>query len=175
MNYKELSQVLNEPQKIQDGAEQSMEALINELIAEEYIQWYQYFTVYLYLVGTPNANEIADKFRQWADDELHDHAERLMNRLNELNMQFTLLTPESWASASTAPLNVAPVTDVINQLRINKDSEMHAITRYQGAIRVAEAMDDTTTADLFKHILADEEEHHSDILDFIQNLQTLNI
>ena len=57
-------------------------------------------------------------------------------------------------------------------LAINGEAETKAIQQYQQVIELAESLKDYTTRDILKKILADEEQHLSEINDFIKDINS---
>lgn len=171
MNFKRLKEKLSWPQKISDSTE-TIIAELNSLLAEEFQAWYQYYIVAPFLVGNERAS-IQEFFNETAKDELDDHATKLINRINELNAPCVLATPESWKEMAVSKFMTGDY-DVINQLNLNRQAEIDAIAHYQRVIEIAETIKDYTTRDILKEILADEEQHLSELNDFLKDLgQTL--
>ena len=141
---------------------------LNSLLAEEFQAWYQYYIVAPFLHGC-DRESVQEFFQEAADDELNDHASKLLNRLNELNQDCTVIpTPDSWKLAATSKFGVAPM-DVMSQLSLNVKAEQEAIEHYQKVIVLAEQLQDHTTYDMLKEILADEEQHLSELNDFLKD------
>lgn len=166
MNYKDIAERLN-PKRITDSTDTLIYEL-NSLLAEEFQAWYQYFITAQYLFGNERTN-IKEFFEEAADDELNDHAKKIINRLNELGVDCQLVSPLTWSEYAKSKFVTADLS-VKSQLEINKQSELEAIVHYQEVIEIAESLKDYTTRDILKKILADEEEHLSDLNDFIKDL-----
>lgn len=167
MNYKVLSTV--SLKRISDSNDDLIYEL-NSLLAEEFQAWYQYYITYQFLVGNERTS-VAEFFEETADDELNDHANSLIKRINELGSECLLLTPDTWKEYSEAKFLTSDLS-VGSQLEINKTAEESAIEHYQRVIELAESLKDYTTRDILKKILADEEEHLSEINDFINDIQS---
>lgn len=170
MNLKNVKEQLPGQVKIGDEAQATIIVELNSLLAEEFQAWYQYFIVAPFLVGDMRP-EIQEFFIKTADDELNDHAQLLINRINELNGECLLKTPESWKHLADIDFLLAGL-DVKSQLVINGEAETKAIQHYQQAIELAESLKDYTTRDILKKILADEEQHLSEINDFIKDIHS---
>ena len=170
MNLKNVKEQLPGQVKIGDEAQATIIVELNSLLAEEFQAWYQYFIVAPFLVGDMRP-EIQEFFIKTADDELNDHAQLLINRINELNGECLLKTPESWKQFAYADFLLAGL-DVNSQLAINGEAEIKAIQHYQQVIELAESLKDYTTRDILKKILADEEQHLSEINDFIKDIHS---
>ena len=145
-------------------------AELNSLLAEEFQAWYQYYIVAPFLFGNERS-AIQAEFMKLADDELNDHATQLIDRINELGGECVLKTPETWKSVASLDFLQAPL-DVASQLQINRVAELGAIEHYKRAIELAEQVKDEVSKDIFKRILADEEEHLSELNDFIKDINT---
>lgn len=168
MNFKKLNL---SKQRISDAVGDLIAELVS-LLAEEYQAWYNYRLIQPYLQGLERSS-VSDKFVELAKDELDDHANKLLNRLAELNYGPVLLTPLSWHEYSTINDN-CDSTIVIDQLYFNRDLEIKAIEHYNKVIQVALYYSDFVTSDLLKSILADEENHLNILNDFINDFNTVN-
>lgn len=152
--------------KVKDSA--SIREALRQLLAEEITAWYAYWIVSPFLVGNERPS-VEKFFQETADDELNDHANKLINRLNELNCPTGLDDINALTLVATAVPAVGEY-NVVTQLNINKEAEEHAIEHYTQVIALAEQTKDYTTAELLKEILADEEQHLSDINDFLNDI-----
>lgn len=173
MNFKQISGILPHSVKITDS-ENSLEYELNSLLAEEYQAWYQYLSVYPFLSGKERPS-IQGHFNTFAIDELHDHAEKLLNRLNELNLICYLTTPESWKDYAQSKFVVSNPLNITECLTNNLASEDEAIAHYKRVIDLAESLEDVTTVELLRDILADEEQHKSELQDFINDINSANV
>lgn len=169
MNFSKISELYD--RHIVDGFNSGSDIVteLNSLLAEEFIAWYQYYVVIPFLSG-PERESVANKFKELADDELEDHATKLINRLNELGYSCALTTPDTWKDyakmkASTAELRVDA------QLALNIAAEEAAINHYTEVYNLATSLGDIVTADLLKEILADEQNHLSELNDFMKDLK----
>lgn len=169
MNYKQVSEVYQKQLRITDS-DSSLEYELNSLLAEEYQAWYQYWSVFMFLKGEERPS-IQSAFDEYGNDELNDHAKKLMNRLSELSMPCYLSTPESWKEYAQSSFVADQLSMSIEGcLTANLNSEQDAIDHYSRVIALAESQGDYTTAELLKGILADEEEHKAGLQDFINDL-----
>lgn len=162
---------LKERKRVTDSTE-TLVLELNSLLAEEFQAWYQYFVVAPFIAGSERPN-IQEFFIDTAKDELDDHATKLINRINELGASCVLATPESWKEYAKAGFMVAN-NDVASQLILNQKAEMDAIAHYQQVIELAESIKDYTTKDILKKILADEEQHLSELNEFINDIKIQN-
>lgn len=165
MDLKKLS---NSTKSVRIADTTQILAQLNSLLAEEFQAWYQYYIVAPFVFGNERTS-VQSTFLKNADDELNDHAKLLIDRINELGGECVLATPETWRSVATLPFETAPL-DVKSQLDINIRAEQGAIDHYKSAIELAGSLNDVTTQDILKKILADEEEHLSELNDFIKDL-----
>lgn len=165
MDLKKLSNS-NKSVKIADSTQ--VISQLNSLLAEEFQAWYQYYIVTPFLFGNERS-AVQEEFMKLADDELNDHATQLIDRINELGGECILTTPETWRSVATLPFETAPL-DIKSQLDLNIRAEQGAIDHYKSAIELVGSLNDITTQDILKKILADEEEHLSELNDFIKDL-----
>lgn len=143
---------------------------LNRALAEEFQAWYQYWIVAPFLFGNERKN-IEDLFYHNADDELNDHAKKLIDRLNELGANGTFLqTPDEWkfnAVAKFLPANGD--FSVENNLTLNIVGEVQAIQTYTVLCDMTRGLDYKTYT-ISKSILDDEQEHLQDLLDFAKDL-----
>ena len=146
---------------------------LKSLYAEEILAWYQYFIPVNFLKGAQRKN-VEDTFKELGNDELHDHAEKLLRRIAELEGdiegidEFDKIT----SIATTEYIKPWKGCDAFDLIRSNIDSEKEAIEHYQ---RVADMTRDRdyTTHSLILEILADEEEHLRELKDFYQDISGL--
>ena len=140
--------------------------LIKKAIAEEVAAFYAYYIPVEFLQGK-EFTAISNLSREFAMDELHDHAEKLLKRLAELDGTVAgMMDLQSLLANSETPQPFAEA-DTADFIRTNIEAERNAILTYQELILIAKAEGDTTTEDLARHILADEEEHLSKLNDFL--------
>lgn len=141
-------------------------AELNSLYAEELQAAYNYFHVVPFLVGE-NRPSLEEEFWKHAEEEL-EHAKWLLVRINELFMECTVLSlSEVDLTATTNPI-VTGFT-VVEQAQANADAERAAIDHYS---RVLEMLGDSdpVTSDLLKKILAVEETHYREMIDFVDDI-----
>lgn len=141
---------------------------LNQLLAEEFQAWYQYFIVDNFLVGRERPS-IEYKFKDNAYDELYDHAVKLLARMNELEIPCLVKSPADWAKYSTLAFGTADY-DTLSQLDLNIKAEEDAIAHYKDVLENV-GDKDLTTRDMLKHILADEEKHLTTLRDFKNDIE----
>lgn len=141
---------------------------LNSLYAEEIQAWYQYFVVKDFLVGNERAS-VQKSFEVLADDELNDHAVKLLKRINELGGEVYATTLSSISEFALSEFKTSNI-DVESQLGINIEAEEEAIEHYKEVIELAEDIQDYTTYELLKEILADEEEHLTELQEYLNDI-----
>lgn len=141
---------------------------LNSLYAEEIQAWYQYFVVKEFLVGNERAS-VQKSFEVLADDELNDHAVKLLKRINELSGEVYATTLNSVSEFALSEFKTSDI-DVGSQLGINIEGEEEAIEHYKEVIKLAEDNQDYTTSEILKEILADEEEHLTELQDYLNDM-----
>lgn len=152
-----------------DVVNADIEYWLNRLLAEEFNAWYQYFTIVPFLVGDERPH-VQEAFKEYAKDELDDHAVQLINRLHDLGYEVDWLSsdPVLVQQYVGAPY-VYPTTDVTGALQVMLQSEKNAIDSYTQACNFAESQGDRVSLDIFKAILADEQDHFASLQHFIKD------
>lgn len=163
MNLKRFREAFPAPRQIADTT-LSLSYELNSLLAEEYLQWYQYAVVIPFLYGNDRTS-VQEFFKTAAEDELNDHAVALINRMNELNIDCSLKSPKDWFDYAKGDYIITDY-HIEPQLLANQTTEQQAIAHYQEVISLCEHLEDYTTRDILKHNLADEEQHLSELNDF---------
>ena len=143
---------------------------IKSLYCEEINAFYQYWIVKEYLVGRERPS-IAKKYEEYAMDELTDHAAKLLKRLSELNadMADMLNLYANNERAEAKYILPAATFDTLTSVQQNIQAEEGAIEHYRRVIQMTEDID-PTTCQMLKEILADEEEHKSELNDFLMDI-----
>jgi ferritin-like protein/nucleoside diphosphate kinase len=141
--------------------------MLKGLYADEINAFYQYWIVSEFLTGKERPS-IQKKFEEYAMDELTDHAAALLKRMNELNItpDTDLYSMNNIASIKYVIPNSFSTADCLSK---NIESEEASIERYKVAIQTTEGLDPTTNQ-LLKDILKDEEEHKSELQDFLNDI-----
>lgn len=167
---------VHSPKKIKDavymqvGSEQNVEYWLNRLLADEFNAWYQYYIVEKFLLGDERPH-VQETFRKNADDELNDHASKLLGRMHDLGMKASWLSaPGVWDEYASGRF-FNPGIDVDGALRGMVQSEQMAIAAYSEACNTAEKVGDRVSLDLFKAVLADEQEHLAELMHFLNDKQ----
>lgn len=124
-----------------------LKSLLNEAIAREIQVSIQYMWQHVQTVG-PLHTLLSDRFKEIAIEEMK-HAEEIAERLWYLG-----------GTPTTTPDPIRVGADLREMLEQDVKDEERAIVLYKRVIEVAQEEGDITTAELFKKILKDEEEHH---------------
>lgn len=135
--------------------------------AEEILQWYHYWTVAPFLCGEERPN-IEKKFIEFAEDELNDHAAKLLKRIEELDGDIEMLKNIDTLKALSdceymTPLKPYNTTQLVI---MNIEHEKCAIEGYKKLCELCH-MDDPVTYDIAVEILKDEEEHLNELNNFL--------
>lgn len=142
-------------------------ALLIRALAEEYHAWYNYNLIGQFVM-CPGGISIRKKFQEIANDELEDHAKALLERINQLGFN-----PDELLDIRNIPkyegilLEIPSSFDysLCQTLSLFIKMEQCSIDTYCLIMKVSEQSEDKVTYDLAKRILADEEEHLSDLID----------
>lgn len=136
------------------------------LYAEEVNAWYQYFCTAEWLVGAERAN-IAMAYQKFAYDELYDHAQALMRRINELGNPGLYISDLYNLNNIAKGKYIQPDSsyDTEVSLQQNIDAELLAISHYESVEKLTRDIDPVTN-DLIKRILKDEIKHKRELSDF---------
>jgi bacterioferritin len=140
-------------------------------VAEEFLAYYQYTIIAPYMVGLENT-EVRELFAKNAKDELEHHAHVLLERINQLGgMPNLIFHPDQLNQV--ADHKYIPVSDYtcISLLYNTRDAELGAIETYKN-LEISTRDSDPVTHDMIIHILADEEEHLTEINDLIADIES---
>ena len=143
-------------------------------LAEEFLAWYFYSTVGKFLFGKERPS-VEKFFAETAEDEYEDHAEWLMKRMDELDMNpGELYDPSLWNKFAVHPYDASIFTGQVDTRTavikaINMESE--AIETYT-AFELYTRDKDVVTNEKIKEILADEQEHLTELKNFFQDLES---
>lgn len=128
-------------------ASETLKNMLNEAIAREIQVSIQYMWQHVLWKGV-EGHSVKDEFKKIAIEEMK-HAEDIAERLNYLG-----------GIPTTKPTPIFVGETLEEMLKQDKKDEEGAIELYKKIIELALKENDYVTADLFKKILADEEEHH---------------
>lgn len=146
-------QSLNHFNEDRTMANKKLLELLNKAIAREIQVSVQYMWQHVQWVGIPHY-AVKDELKKVAVSEMK-HAEAIAERLFYLG-----------GIPTTKPEPIFIGNNLKQMIAQDKEDEEGAIKLYKEVIIVAEKDGDVTTAQIFKKILQDEEEHH----DFFQGI-----
>lgn len=157
-----------------DDPEKYNKELVHKLqvaFAEEINAWYQYFVVIPFLHGKERKN-IEDFYKTAAEDEYEDHAVWLLNRINELGHTPDEVLDMYNLNKLAAHKFIKPNKefDVKESLQQNIEAEKGAIETYIDLVNFTKGIDPVTHRKM-KQILADEQEHLTELNDFFADIQ----
>ena len=157
-----------------DDPEKFNKELVHKLqvaFAEEINAWYQYFVVIPFLHGKERKN-IEDFYKTAAEDEYEDHAMWLLNRINELGHTPDEILDMYNLNKLAAHKFIKPNKefDVKESLQQNIEAEKGAIETYIDLVNFTKGIDPVTHRKM-KQILADEQEHLTELNDFFADIQ----
>ena len=137
----------------------SIVSALQVALAEEFNAWYAYVITAKFLKGN-NHLEVEEAYLEFAEDELEDHAYKLMERINQLGgAPLGVLSPDMWnKKAEHKYIMPNSQFDVIKSIDENIKAEEGAIETYMKIEKLTRDKDVTTNY-MIKHILADEQEH----------------
>ena len=167
---RKISQILENSSHIDNKNKQRIIELLKSAFCEEMNAWYQYVIAAPFLVGNERT-EIAEFYKEAAEDELTDHGYWILERINQLGGDPSdILSPNNWNQLATHKYIIPNNKfDVVESIQQNIEAEEGAIETYvelEGATRNI----DTTTNTKVKEILADEEEHLQELQEFLADL-----
>lgn len=138
--------------------------------AEEVLQWYTYHIVSGFMVGKERPN-IEKTFAEMANDELNDHAEKILKRIAELGGDIEYLKDiNALKNLSDCDYSLpSQPYDTLQLVMKNIEHEKCAINGYQELCDLTRDKD-MTTYDMAVEILADEEEHLQLLNDFLADM-----
>lgn len=131
--------------------------LLNEAIARELQVSIQYMWQHVLWKGVKGF-AVKDEFKKIAIKEMK-HAEEIAERLAYLG-----------GIPTTKPDPIFIGETLKEMLERDKEDEEKAIKLYKEIIKTAEEEGDITTSDLFKKILAEEEEHHDTFSSLLEEI-----
>jgi len=168
-NFKRVNESVSDRIDVQEVI-----AILEKRYAEEVLQWYHYNTVADFLVGSERPN-IEKTFKEMADDELNDHAEKILKRISELGGDIERLKDITYLVTLSECHYTMPQKpyDTKALVHMNITHEQCAIDGYQKTLDFLRDKD-TTTYDMVVHILADEEEHLKNLNDFLADMESKN-
>ncbi len=127
---------------------ENLKKMLQDAIARELQVSIQYMWQHVMWRGV-KGYAVKDAFEEIAIAEMK-HAEKIAERLFYLTDEMPTTKPD--------PINVG--TSLREMLEQDAKDEEHAIVLYKEIIKMAEKEGDVTTAEIFRDILEEEEEHH---------------
>ncbi len=140
---------------------------LNSALAEEWLAFYQYWIGAQVVVGF-NRPEVESEFLEHASEEF-EHAKLLAQRIKELDGT-PVLSPQEWYEIAKCKYIKPTDFGVVALLKDNIAGERCAIAHYQKIATMTDGID-FVTADIAKHILAEEEEHELDLTDYLNDIE----
>lgn len=144
---------------------------LQKAFAEEVNAWYQY-TVAAPFIHGPERKNIEEFYKECAKDELEDHALWLITRINELSgTPDKILDLYSNNDIDNIHKFIIPDSDfdVKKSLLQNIEAEKGAISTYEEIESLTRDIDPVTNQKI-KHILTDEQEHLTELQDFLTDI-----
>jgi len=143
---------------------------LEDALAEELNAWYAYMIILPFLEGK-HRDDVVKFFSDTAKDELEDHAYWLMERLNNFGeAPHKLISSTMWDDVATHKY-IVPSTDCLASIKNNIIAEKGAIETYEKIERMTRDKDVVTNAKI-KEILADEQQHLSDLYDLEKQFES---
>ncbi len=141
--------------------------MLNQLFAEEWLAYYQYW-IGAKVVAGPMRPNIVDEFMEHANQEL-DHANKLADRIIQLGGT-PVLNPEDWMRIAKCRYEAPTEICTTQVLKQNLTAERCAVSHYQQLCVLCNGIDYVTLR-LAEKILKEEVEHEQEIEDFIQDIE----
>lgn len=144
---------------------EGLKALLYRAAAEEIQAFYQYILPAKFLVGNLRP-DVEKEFVENAKDELDDHFEKLLTRLNQLGADVTPISNLYTLNQVAVGKYIIPTApyDVLKLIEDNITAEKDAIKTYAEICKYCEGQD-WVSFNMARSILYDEEEHLTDLED----------
>lgn len=144
---------------------EGLKALLYRAAAEEIQAFYQYILPAKFLVGNLRP-DVEKEFVENAKDELDDHFEKLLTRLNQLGADVTPISNLYTLNQVAVGKYIIPTApyDVLKLIEDNITAEKDAIKTYIEICKYCEGQD-WVSFNMARSILSDEEEHLTDLED----------
>ena len=177
-----MSNIMGRPCAIpvNEGVEERIDAnavlgILYKRYAEEVLQWYHYYVVSGFMMGRERPS-VEKSFSAMADDELNDHASKLLKRISELGGDIETVKDINALSALSECTYAIPTKpyDTRQLVTMNIEHERCAINGYEELCDLTRGKDDTTY-EMAAAILADEEEHLQELRDYLADIEANNI
>lgn len=166
---KDLNEIIDESViSMSDDQRALIISKLKNAFKEEINAFYGYFIVCNFAFGT-NRPSIVNRFKDNGFDELMHHADWILKRINELGGDITGIESPACTSSANHPFAVPLTMNVRDLININISAEKDAIETYQELVDITNNVDPASNSKL-KEILADEEEHLTELKDFLKDL-----
>lgn len=143
--------------------------MLKSAFAEEVNAWYQYYIISPFLTGPERTSIVAD-YQENGNEEL-EHAGMLLERISQLGGDFSDIEALDKLDGLAKAKYIKPTTtDVKTSLQQIIDAEKGAIATYD-ALEQATRGKDTVTNRIAKTILADEQKHLQEAIDFMNDIK----
>lgn len=167
-----------EPEEPQDLSEITPDSGTSEIITllkqafcEEMLAWYQYIIIAPFLVGKERPSIQKDYFEN-AKEELEDHGYWLLERISQLGGNIEGIDrPECWNVVAPHKYIKPDSYNTKDSIQQMIEAEHGAIETYKNLINAAKDTDPVTYNKAIE-ILADEEEHLQEMLDFLNDINS---
>ena len=145
--------------------------LLKQAFCEEMLAWYQYIIIAPFLVGKERPSIQKDYFEN-AKEELEDHGYWLLERISQLGGNIEGIDrPECWNIVAPHKYIKPDSYNTKDSIQQMIEAERNAIETYKNLINATKDTD-PVTYDKAIDILADEEEHLQEMIDFLNDINS---
>lgn len=145
--------------------------LLKQAFCEEMLAWYQYIIIAPFLVGKERPSIQKDYFEN-AKEELEDHGYWLLERISQLGGNIEGIDrPECWNVVAPHKYIKPDSYNTKDSIQQMIDAEQNAIETYKNLINATKDTDPVTYNKAIE-ILADEEEHLQEMIDFLNDINS---
>lgn len=145
--------------------------LLKQAFCEEMLAWYQYIIIAPFLVGKERPSIQKDYFEN-AKEELEDHGYWLLERISQLGGNIEGIDrPECWNIVAPHKYIKPDSYNTKDSIQQMIDAEHNAIETYKNLINATKDTDPVTYNKAIE-ILADEEEHLQEMIDFLNDINS---
>ena len=145
--------------------------LLKQAFCEEMLAWYQYIIIAPFLVGKERPSIQKDYFEN-AKEELEDHGYWLLERISQLGGNIEGIDrPECWNIVAPHKYIKPDSYNTKDSIQQMIEAERNAIETYKNLINATKDTDPVTYNKAIE-ILADEEEHLQEMLDFLNDINS---
>lgn len=145
--------------------------LLKQAFCEEMLAWYQYIIIAPFLVGKERPSIQKDYFEN-AKEELEDHGYWLLERISQLGGNIEGIDrPECWNIVAPHKYIKPDSYNTKDSIQQMIEAEHSAIETYKNLINATKDTDPVTYNKAIE-ILADEEEHLQEMIDFLNDINS---